>query len=214
MLELSQGGTYRDCTREDFSRYFLHTYMVWNLSPTKKRIFRVEDVNHHEIEGEYLTREKEWKSKMFSFDTWWNSLDAIAVYPRLFNTKVVGCWWMPNLGSNFKKSFPSALNTLQVYGSPPAGAVTTQELIRNAFGEVYKIASLPSLSSALQDTSRQSTATKEGFVFYRSVNQLFYKGSLVAGVNNQGEIFISKKNRIIKNLLLKCGIQESKIKGE
>lgn len=202
MLTTTPMTVFKDCTVQDMIRYFQNTCLLWNLSRTKRRIFIPETFASDAVVGNYLTREKEWKSKTFKTDDWLNSVEIISLEPRVFNLKTAAAVWSPHLQQNFKKSFIYNVASVKFFGKPAPEETYTQELVHRAFGELYGYSELPTLDQALSGVGqRVYTFTREGFAIDWAKGTLLFHNIPVATIPNSGGIKVTSPQKFMNKLI-------------
>lgn len=204
------GVVYKDVNGQDFNHYFSNTAMAWKISPTKRRLFLVSQLDASNIKGTYLTRDKEFKNKELSFVNWWESLDAITMQPIMFNLiGGVGLWYHKT-NKNLKKSFPWIVNQVTFFGNVEPKHKTMQIVAHAAFQELYGLKSIfPTLLQAMVLTEHASV-TKEGFIVDKVGKQLWYKTQLVGAIED-GIFQIPKSKGALTGLLKAHGVGANKM---
>lgn len=211
-MNIISGAQFKDCTPSDFEHYFSKTILLWNLSPTKKRLFVCEMLSGGtEVRGTYLTRQRELKEKWFPFLNWWQHLDVLPPYGKTFSLGNSAAGWYPSMAKNLKKSYPaimldgSLVPAITFYGRPTAAEATVQNVLACAFGQYYSPLSLPSLGEALQ-MEGSAVATKGEFVINYYGNSLHFRNSLIGkvrGVAQNKEITVA--SLLAKEILVDIG---------
>lgn len=203
-MNVLSGAQFKDCNASDFEHYFSKTILLWNLSPTKKRLFICEQLySGVEVRGHYLTRQKELKEKSFPFLNWWQSLDILPPYGKSFSLGSSAAGWYPSMAKNLKKSYPaimqdgSVVPAITFYGHPSAAESTVQNVLACAFGQYYFPVSLPSLGEALQMPGT-AIAAKGDFVANFYANSIFFKNTLIGKIRGT-----EKKELLVFSLLAK-----------
>jgi hypothetical protein len=159
---LTPGQVYKDCSNADFEHYFTNTFLLWNLNPTKRRIFMCQGMSSGQVVGQYLTRQKEFKEKQFPFEEWWKVLDVLPPYSKMFNLNTLAAVWSPNMSKNLKKSFPISTSGIRLFGKGLADEISTQNLLASAFHEFYMFKSLPTLREVIETPPLGSSVACEG----------------------------------------------------
>lgn len=212
MLKLIPASVYKDCTPGDFAHYFQDTFLLWDLTPNKRRIFNPQHVGEV-ITGEYLTIKKEWKPKTMKWDKWWESLSIIAPFPLLFNIASGCASWTPNISkhgnmsSGFKKSMPviTKFPVIRYYGKVDPNDITLQNIVFSAFGNIYRNPgyTYPSLREEPK-LHKSATACKGDFIVDRLHETVLFKGTPVADYK-EGKILIHKGLEFIRDAVIALG---------
>lgn len=209
---------YKDCTPPDFTHYFHDTFMVFNLTDIKTRIFLPEQIDHTNfISGQYLTRLREWKPLQIKWDNWYARLSLIAPFPISFNLGTGAAYWSPNISkqgagsSGYRKSFPNLNNQgLKLFGKIEAKDKVQQSIIYRAFQQVYKEYPHDYTLSQEARTERTATSCAGGFLVDRVQGKVYYKGAVV-GRYNKGSILLPSKQEHLKDFMVRCGAEQTQV---
>lgn len=208
MITIS-GAVYKDVSHQDFTHYFGGTAMAYKLSETKRRLYLVSTVANGHVTGQYLTREKEFKSKDVPWKGWWDHLEPIISGLLMFNVSDGGCVWYHRTPKNMKKSFVWNTSFLSFFGQPPNHAKTMQNIGYEAFYNLYGAPkSYPSLYETL--LSGKSAVTKERFVVDNHTKRLFFCTAKVGTIQDD-KILLSKDKEFFKDFLLRKGLSTEQI---
>jgi hypothetical protein len=188
------GAQFKDCQSGDFEHYFVKTILLWNLSPTKKRIFICEGISGDQIMGNYLTRQRELKPKSFLLSSWWQSLDILPPYGRTFNLGKSAAAWYPSMSKNLKKSYPGSVETIQTgvtfFGKPSAEEITVQNILASAFSQYYSPMPVPSLRDAF-NFNWSAVATKGDIVVNFTASKVYLKTQVMGSITATKKIVVN-----------------------
>lgn len=164
---------FSDCGNNDIQHYFDGTVGVWDMTPTKKRLFLFGGIERAEegevITGQYLTRQKEWRYKQLPLRDWNKVLKPILSRCISFNHEGIAAVLCPNRTKELKKGLKWNYSGIKWYGNhtdkPPTAATISYEAFKDLYVLPDKIYS-PTLREVV-DTGigdRQSVCTHNGFV--------------------------------------------------
>jgi hypothetical protein len=206
-MNIISGAQFKDCQNGDFEHYFVKTILLWNLSETKKRLFVCTGLMGQEIQGQYLTRQRELKPRSFNLSTWWQFLDIIPPHGRTFNLGKSAAAWYPSMAKNLKKSYPGSFDTIQsaitFYGVPQAEDVTAQNILASAFSKYYSPLPVPTLREALNLTATAVAA--QGDIIANFSSGKIHLRNQVIGVFNKAIKEIKVSTPLAKDILVEIG---------
>lgn len=159
------------------------------MTPTKRRLFLFGGIDADErgnsvINGQYLTRQQDWRHKQIPLQAWNDSLKPILSKVTTFNHKGVAAVLCPNRTKELKKGLKWNYSGIKWFGKLDAALMTASSISYEAFKDLYvpqdKIYH-PSLRD-LVDTGlaegEQSAVTTTGFVIDSNGGFWYRKGLL------------------------------------
>lgn len=185
MKTLTVPTDFSDCSNADMQHYFEGTVAVWMMTPTKKRVFLIGGIDSDEagravINGQYLTRQKQWKHKALLLNGWNTTLKPILSKVISFNHEGVAAFLAPNRTKELKKGLKWNYTGIKWwYGDVEKHNATAESITYEAFKDLYTDPSKiyhPTLLELVETgvQKNQSVITHNGFVI-DSVNRFWYR---------------------------------------